>query len=149
MSALDQVGFVVDENLVALGRALRQLRRREFAVFGDDELAELIPKGALDSEWIPIAGDRGWVVITNDRRVRTRAVESALARASRVAGRSLAWTGRLSTAVVAGRAGTGSVEGGRAWAGEEADGSSVVVGAGNGGLGVGLPGFGRCVTGVR
>ncbi|MDQ1248399.1 MAG: hypothetical protein QG597_2771 [Actinomycetota bacterium] len=50
MSALDQVGFVVDENLVALGRALRQLRRREFAVFGDDELAELIPKGALDSE---------------------------------------------------------------------------------------------------
>lgn len=79
MSALDQVGFVVDENLVALGRALRQLRRREFAVFGDDELAELIPKGALDSEWIPIAGDRGWVVITNDRRVRTRPVESALA----------------------------------------------------------------------
>ena len=79
VSALDHVGFVVDENLVALGRALRQLRRREFAVFGDDDLAELIPKGALDSEWIPIVGERGWVVITNDRRVRTRPVESALA----------------------------------------------------------------------
>lgn len=76
---LEDVRFVVDENLVALGRVLRQLRPREMAIFGHDELADVLPGGMLDSEWIPIVGDHGWVAITNDKRLRTRPQEASLA----------------------------------------------------------------------
>jgi PIN like domain len=38
-----------------------------------------LPTGILDPDWIPIVGERGWVVITNDRGLRTRPAEANLA----------------------------------------------------------------------
>jgi hypothetical protein len=77
-SPLDGVSFVVDQNLIRLGRALSALRP-DLAVIGHSPVADLLPDGILDSEWIPIVGDRGWVMITNDGRLRTRPTEAELA----------------------------------------------------------------------
>jgi len=33
------------------------------------------PQGALDREWLPEVGERGWVPITKDREIRYRAAE--------------------------------------------------------------------------
>lgn len=45
---------------------------------------ELLPSGILDTDWIPVIGERGWVVITSDRRLRTRPTEARLAITHRV-----------------------------------------------------------------
>jgi PIN like domain len=82
-TALEDVAFVIDENLIGLGRGLMHLRR-DIAMVGQGGVAELLPKGILDSEWIPIVGDRGWVMITNDQRIRTRPSEAPLAIAHRL-----------------------------------------------------------------
>ena len=42
-------------------------------------LDALLPEGIDDPDWIPVAGDRGWVVITNDTLIRTRPVEAHMA----------------------------------------------------------------------
>jgi hypothetical protein len=33
------------------------------------------PPAALDEDWLPIVGQRGWVVLTKDERIRYRAAE--------------------------------------------------------------------------
>ncbi|OLE61782.1 MAG: hypothetical protein AUI36_11230 [Cyanobacteria bacterium 13_1_40CM_2_61_4] len=33
------------------------------------------PQGALDAEWLPEVGRRGWVLVTKDREIRYRAAE--------------------------------------------------------------------------
>ncbi len=40
--------------------------------------------GARDSDWLPIAGQRGWAVITRDKRQRFAQVEGRLIRESHV-----------------------------------------------------------------
>lgn len=43
------------------------------------ELVEIhddhFPQGALDAEWLPEVGRRGWVLLTKDREIRYRAAE--------------------------------------------------------------------------
>ncbi|CAN5682915.1 hypothetical protein BH10ACT9_BH10ACT9_18200 [soil metagenome] len=75
---LDQVSFVVDENLLRLGNGLVAVRR-DAARFSRSPVHELLPSGILDPEWIPVVGDRGWIVITSDKRLRTRPAEASLA----------------------------------------------------------------------
>ena len=77
-TALEQIRFVVDENLLRVGRMLAGLRA-DIACFGSEPVADLLPVGILDSQWIPLVGQHGWVVITNDGRVRTRPAEANLA----------------------------------------------------------------------
>lgn len=77
-ATIDRVRFVVDENLLRLGRAITALRR-DVACFGQDPVADLLPAGMLDDAWIPVVGERGWVVITNDKRLRTRPAQAELA----------------------------------------------------------------------
>ncbi|GJF16701.1 hypothetical protein NGTWS1803_03300 [Mycolicibacterium cyprinidarum] len=77
-AAIGDVQYVVDENLLSLGNAMVAVRR-DTARFSRAPVEELLPRGILDTEWIPIVGDRGWVMITNDRRLRTRPVEAELA----------------------------------------------------------------------
>jgi len=72
------IAFVVDENLLRLGRALTHLRR-DIALVGQEPISDLLPRGILDSAWIPIVGGHGWIMITNDQRIRTRPAESILA----------------------------------------------------------------------
>lgn len=65
-----QARFFVDEDLAGLGLALTRLRRD--ALLGGR--SNLVPKD--DPDWIPIVADLGLVVITNDRRIRTRPGEA-------------------------------------------------------------------------
>ena len=78
--SVDDLGlrFVVDENLARLGAAITLLRR-DTGCFGRAQLSELLPLGIGDTEWIPIVAERGWVTITNDKRLRTRPAEATLA----------------------------------------------------------------------
>lgn len=78
MVPLDDVRYVVDENLLALGNGMVALRR-DTARFSLAPVDALLPAGILDPQWIPIVGDRGWVIITTDRRLRTKPTEAALA----------------------------------------------------------------------
>lgn len=75
---LEQVTYVVDENLLRLGNGLVAVRR-DTARFSRPPVYELLYAGILDPDWIPVVGDRGWTVITNDRRLRTRPTEASLA----------------------------------------------------------------------
>ncbi len=83
MITIEDVKYVVDENLLSLGNGMVAVRR-DTARFSRAPVEELLPRGILDTDWIPIVGDRGWVMITNDRRLRTRPVEAQLAIAHRL-----------------------------------------------------------------
>ncbi len=76
-SSLDEARFFVDENLSGLGIALMRLRR-DVIVGRHAPAIEVVPKD--DPDWIPIVAARGWVVITNDRHIRTRPGEADQAR---------------------------------------------------------------------
>ena len=78
MVLIDDIVYVVDENLLSLGNGMVAVRR-DTARFSRHPVEELLPRGIADSQWIPIVGDRGWVMITNDRRLRTRPGEADLA----------------------------------------------------------------------
>ena len=75
---LEDVVYVVDENLARLGNGIVAVRR-DTARFSRAPVDELLPEGIADTEWIPIVGDHGWVVIMSDRRLRTRPREAELA----------------------------------------------------------------------
>ena len=70
--------FVVDENLLRFGKALTALRD-DLVCFGQPPVVDLLSPGIGDTEWIPVVGDHGWVMVTNDRRIRTRPSEAYLA----------------------------------------------------------------------
>lgn len=75
---LRQVRFVVDENTLAVGKVMQQLRD-DVAYVGDSLISDLIPRGSLDQHWITVAAEHGWVAITNDHHMRTRHYEASLA----------------------------------------------------------------------
>lgn len=75
---LDQVTFVVDENLFRLGNGLVAVRR-DTARFSRSPVRELLPSEILDPDCISFVGDRGWNIVTNDKRLRTRPAEASLA----------------------------------------------------------------------
>jgi PIN like domain len=75
--SLDEARFFVDEDLSGFGIALMRLRR-DVIVGRHAPAIEVVPKD--DPDWIPMVAARGWVVITNDRRIRTRPGEADQAR---------------------------------------------------------------------
>jgi hypothetical protein len=69
------VRFFVDENLAGLGLTLGRVRPSpDVVVASHPPIADLVPRD--DPDWIPDVAGRGWVVITNDRRIRTRPTEA-------------------------------------------------------------------------
>ncbi|KQH76881.1 hypothetical protein AO501_34220 [Mycobacterium gordonae] len=62
MVAVEDVVYVVDENLQRLGKGMSTIRR-DTARFTAQPLDDLLPEGIEDPEWIPIVGDNGWVLI--------------------------------------------------------------------------------------
>lgn len=91
MLEVDNVTYVVDENLLRLGAGLVAVRK-DTARFGRAPIDDILPLGILDTDWIPIVGRRGWIVITNDRHLRTRPVEAELAIQGRGKSRSTSST---------------------------------------------------------
>lgn len=67
------VRFCVDESAIGLGLALAAARSDTIHI-GHPLIPEC-PRGALDVEWIPAVAARGLVVITRDKKLRTKPVE--------------------------------------------------------------------------
>lgn len=65
--------FYVDESALGLGKALAAARKDTIHV-GHPLIPEC-PVGALDVDWIPAVAARDLVVISRDRRIRTRPQE--------------------------------------------------------------------------
>lgn len=76
---LNGVRFFVDEDLSGLGLALIRLRR-DVVLGGRPPADSIFPPN--DPDWIPVVADLGLVVITNDRRIRTRPGEADVASAA-------------------------------------------------------------------
>jgi PIN like domain len=68
--------FFVDENDLALGKALAE-QRADVVFPGHRDLPEIV-RGMADDEWLPTVGARRLVVITRDQRIRYRAVEKRM-----------------------------------------------------------------------
>lgn len=66
--------YFTDENALGLGKLLRRNGRDDVLHPGHEDLPE-VPLGTLDLEWMPIVAARGLIVITRDRRIRTRPAE--------------------------------------------------------------------------
>jgi PIN like domain len=75
MGADEPARFFVDENDLALGRSLA-LARRDVVHPSHPRLPQ-VPLGLKDSEWLRIVGSLGLVVITRDKKIRSRPVEAA------------------------------------------------------------------------
>lgn len=89
-------GFFVDENDLALGRALEAEVGR--VVYPGHQNLPSVPRGSLDDEWLPVIGQQGLVVITRDKSIRYRKVEKQMWLDHRVRGFVL--TGRKSQSTV-------------------------------------------------
>lgn len=66
--------FFTDENTLGMGKLLRNRGRDDILYPGHEGLPE-IPLGTSDLVWLPVVGARSLIVITRDRRIRTRPAE--------------------------------------------------------------------------
>lgn len=73
MSASGPVYFT-DENTLGLGKLLRRAGRDDVVYPGHEDLPD-VPIGTLDLDWMPIIARRDLIVVTRDRRIRTRPAE--------------------------------------------------------------------------
>lgn len=70
------IRYFVDEDLAGVGLSL--MAARNDVVLGSHEpVKHLVP--AKDSDWIPVVARFGWVVLTNDKHIRTRPHEAPVA----------------------------------------------------------------------
>lgn len=65
--------YFTDENTLGLGKLLRRSGRDDVLYPGHEDLPD-VPLGTPDLDWMVIAR-RGLVVLTRDRRIRTRPAE--------------------------------------------------------------------------
>lgn len=68
--------YFTDENTLGLGKLLRRAGRDDVLYPGHEDLPE-VPLGTVDLEWMPIVGARRLIVITRDKRIRSRPAELA------------------------------------------------------------------------
>ncbi|TDW14041.1 hypothetical protein [Kribbella kalugense] len=66
--------YFTDENTLGLGKLLRRSGREDIVYPGHEELAD-IPLGTLDLDWMPVVARLKLIVLTRDRRIRTRPAE--------------------------------------------------------------------------
>jgi len=81
--------YFTDENTLGLGKLLRRGGRDDVLYPGHEDLPE-VPLGTADLDWMPVTARRGLVVLTRDRRIRTRPAEL---RAYRELGIRSVWLG--------------------------------------------------------
>lgn len=67
---IDPIIFYIDR---CLGRKLaRTLQQQGLTIALHDDH---FPQNALDVDWLPIVGQRGWVVLTKDARINCNTIE--------------------------------------------------------------------------
>lgn len=81
--------YFVDENTLGLGKILRRNGREDVLFPGHEAIPE-VPLGTPDLDWMPAVAERGLVVVTRERRIRTRPAEL---RAYRECGIRSVWIG--------------------------------------------------------
>ena len=75
MAVNGRTAYFADENAMGLAKLLiREHGRDDILYPGHGKLPE-IPRGTLDLDWMPVVGRNGWIVLTRDRRIRTRPAE--------------------------------------------------------------------------
>lgn len=67
-------GYFTDENALGLGKLLRRACRDDVWYPGHEDLPE-VPLGTPDLDWMPVIAARNLIVLTRDRRIRTRPAE--------------------------------------------------------------------------
>ena len=76
MTPATQLAYFADENALGLGKLLTRNGRTDIAYPGHPEIPE-VPLGTLDLDWMPAVSARRLIVLTRDRRIRTRPAELA------------------------------------------------------------------------
>lgn len=66
--------YFTDENTLGPGKLLARAGREDVVHPGHEELPE-VPVGMADLDWMPVVAARGLIVVTRDRRIRTRPAE--------------------------------------------------------------------------
>lgn len=66
--------YFTDENTLGLGKLLRRSGRADVLYPGHENLPD-VPVGTPDLEWMPILARLDLVLVTRDRRIRTRPAE--------------------------------------------------------------------------
>lgn len=67
-------GYFTDENVKGLGKLLERQGRDDVVYPGHAALPE-VPPGTPDLDWMRLVAERDLIVITRDRRIRTRPAE--------------------------------------------------------------------------
>jgi hypothetical protein len=68
------------DRIIAVGIAI-QLRAEGHHII---HLEERFPASTRDVDWIPVVGQEGWILVTTDRRIRSRKAEKKVLRASQI-----------------------------------------------------------------
>lgn len=68
--------YFADENTLGFAKILQRAGRTDVLSPGHPQLPE-VPLGTPDLDWMPIVGSRDFIVVTRDRRIRTRPAELA------------------------------------------------------------------------
>lgn len=63
--------YFADENALGMGKLLRRGGRDDVIYPGHEDLPE-IPVGTADLDWMPVVANLGLIVVTRDKRIRTR-----------------------------------------------------------------------------
>lgn len=66
--------FFTDENALGLGKLLRRGGRDDVVHPGHEGLPD-VPLGTPDLDWMPVVATMNLVVMTRDKRIRTRPIE--------------------------------------------------------------------------
>jgi hypothetical protein len=66
--------YFTDENTLGLGKLLRRAGRDDVLYPGHEDLVD-VPLGTPDLDWMPVIARRRLIVVTRDRRIRTRPAE--------------------------------------------------------------------------
>ncbi len=66
--------YFTDENTLGLGKLLRRSGRIDVLYPGHEDLPD-VPVGTPDLEWMPVLARLDLVLVTRDRRIRTRPAE--------------------------------------------------------------------------
>ena len=66
--------YFADENTLGLGKLLRRAGRDDVVYPGHEALPE-VPVGTPDLDWMPVIAHRHLIVVTRDKRIRTRPAE--------------------------------------------------------------------------
>jgi hypothetical protein len=66
--------YFTDENTLGLGKLLRRSGRDDVLYPGHEDPPE-VSIGTPDLEWMPVVAQRDLIVVTRDRRIRTRPAE--------------------------------------------------------------------------